>query len=129
LLFDSKSLTERMRRDYSTGSVPNLSEHMIVSGRFCALSVPESSSFKRACVYSHDKKTNGVCVYLIDSGKFCDTTPDKLFNLLRAYYNIEPLCFECTFDVKFGKESGQQLNERFKELGRFFTFVSLILKD
>ncbi len=90
---------------------------MIANGCFCVLFIPEALSFKRAKVYNFNKNTNIVCVYLIDSGQYYETAPDKLFNLLEPYYNVEPLCFECTFDIQCDKDIENILNDRFNELG------------
>lgn len=117
LLLDSKSLTERMKKEYDmTGSLHSLNESELFNGRYCVYS--EYQVYKRAKILKYDKRANLVTIWLVDFGKVCESTPDKLYNLLRAYYNVEPLCFECTFGMEYPCQIEAMIAAHFKTLGK-----------
>jgi hypothetical protein len=117
LLLDSKNLTERIKKDYDhLGLIPNLNESDLYSGRYCVYYASEYQVYKRARINDYDKRTGCVTIYLIDFGKTCETSQDKLFGLLRTYYSIEPLCFECTFELEYPFQAEQMVVAHFRSL-------------
>ena len=112
--FDSISLSANLEKDYNQSLGLNLNELELINGKYCAYINREQGIYKRAKIISYQKKTKKCCVYLIDSGRFVETNVENMFALLNNYYAIEPLCFECTFGLKYKTEHQEVLINYFK---------------
>lgn len=124
--FCSTNLTASLEKDYNKCLSSSLGESEIVSGKYCAFVNRDQSIYMRAKIVSYQKKMKKCCIYLIDSGRFMETNIENLYTLLNSYYSIEPLCFECTFGLKYKTEHQEILIDYFKSQCKSFSLIFLI---
>jgi hypothetical protein len=117
LNFDQSSLNSQMKKEYQICD-RNLAENELKRGIFCAYVISDQSIYKRAIVSDFKKQKSAllVSIYLIDSGKHVITHLANLYPLASCFLDIEPLCFECTFDLKYERENEDVIVNKFRNL-------------
>ena len=99
----------------------NLTDKELRIGLLCAIVNKNESVYRRALIVDLPKKKlnnkpSNTSVYLIDFGKYVTTSTENLFNLLDKYYDIEPLCFQCTLGIDAPRALEEQVNNQLSSL-------------
>jgi hypothetical protein len=105
-----------------TPVITKLNEKDIKKGVICAYINREKSIYRRALVVDIPKKKSSkqalyVDIFLFDLGKYFQACVDNLYVLHDKYFEMAPLCFECTLGLpKLQLELDEQLSTQFKTL-------------
>jgi hypothetical protein len=120
-----KEMSKKMEKDYTNQIVPEVE---LKKGSYCAYIDKSKSIYKRAriCEISISKKS--AKLYLIDSGEYItDVNLNTLFKLFDLYYDLEPLCFECTLGLEYSKDSEVKYSNKIKSIMQLNKFFKLKL--
>lgn len=118
-----------LSKKLESNSKTKLSE--IKPGTYCVYFDSNKSLFKRAQIKeSTNKKFNSVNLFLVDTGEHLTSiSTDLLYNLNESFYQMEPLCFECTLGLQYSKLAEEKYTNKFRSMIQLSKYLKLKLVE